>query len=195
MKPFKPPVVDYSELPPAPAGPNPSASRWRKPPHVFFGKKLPDGTMEEEPEYVHQEYPRMMYFKNKDGSLKVRQVNNDDECSALGSGWKKSAAEHGVVTCPSFEQMVELGLAEEDDPRAFAEVKRQNDEKQAEDRSRREAIEAARVEAAAKGLPMPAVVDIPDVPAIPGTPIVKAKAKKVVVPAKKTPATKGKKAH
>jgi hypothetical protein len=109
------PVIDYSKIK-QPSTVSESEANWEGPPHVYFGRKLPNGKMEKEPVYVHRDYPRMMYYKMKDGSLDVREVQNEEEQDALGKGWVTSAAELGVITCPSFEQAVEMGLVDTASP-------------------------------------------------------------------------------
>ena len=78
---------------------------WRAPRHVYFGKKSPDGQMEDEPVYVHQSYPCMLY-KPLDDKLSAILVHNDAEKAArIAEGYADSPAKFGVITAPSFEQM------------------------------------------------------------------------------------------
>jgi len=49
-------------------------------------------------EYVHQDYPKMMY--HEDGRPPVI-VDSAEEEKALGSGWYASPAEYGVETAPA----------------------------------------------------------------------------------------------
>jgi hypothetical protein len=55
------------------------------------------------------EYPKFLYHATE----APRIVGSVDEEKALGHGWANSPAEHGVITCPSTEQMA--ASAEEDD--------------------------------------------------------------------------------
>ena len=101
--------IDYSsiqETTPVKARP------WQPPRHVYFGKKdLETGMMEEEPKYVYQEYPRMMY-KMGDENIEVTVIKSDEELKALGSEWVKTPAELGYLTAPSFEQSQALTRGE-----------------------------------------------------------------------------------
>ena len=64
--------------------------------------------MEERPIYVHQEYPRMMY-KVIDGVIVADLVHDDtSKTLRLGAGWVKNVAELGLLTAPSFEQLLEM---------------------------------------------------------------------------------------
>lgn len=98
-KPFE---IDYSNI--AEPVPAPRTS-WRPPRHVFFGKRNPeDGVMEEEPTYVYQEYPRMLYSK-RDGKIVASIVNSDEERDGLlAKGWALTPAAFGHLTAPSFEE-------------------------------------------------------------------------------------------
>lgn len=98
--------IDYSQIQEAPPV---VKSSWRPPRHVFFGKKNPeDGTMEEEPIYTHQEFPRMMYRMEND-KIAAFIVNNSTELTlALSKGAKKNPSAFGYLTAPSFEQVTEM---------------------------------------------------------------------------------------
>jgi hypothetical protein len=98
--------IDYSGLVEAPST---VKSSWRPPRHVFFGKRNPeDGTMEEEPVYVHQEYPRLIYKLDGD-VIKARLVHSDAERDPLlADGWAKTPADFGYIGAPSFEEVVKM---------------------------------------------------------------------------------------
>jgi hypothetical protein len=97
--------IDYSEVPQSNA---PTASEeWEPPVHKFFGKKLPNGKMEKEPVYVHQEYPRLMYAL-RNGKITAKIVHSDVELLSLGAGWEKNPSAFGYIGAPSFEQSLEL---------------------------------------------------------------------------------------
>ena len=97
--------IDYSGVPTTQTGVVTSA--WKPPRHVFFGKKDPNtGQMEDEPVYVHQDFPAFRYKKQPDGRIVAAMVNNVDEDAALDSAWVDSPGKLGLVTHPSFEQRV-----------------------------------------------------------------------------------------
>lgn len=124
---FVPTAIDYSSVPHQ-KHTTLADDTWEPPEHKFFGKKLPSGKMAKEPPYVFQEYPRMMYYKNADGSLKAAEVNSDEERDALGRGWKASVAEFGIHTAPSWEQMREQIEAAEAGEEAEPEAEDEPDE-------------------------------------------------------------------
>ncbi len=98
--------IDYSNIQETPSV---AKSSWRPPRHVYFGKRNPeDGVMEEEPTYVHQEFPRMLY--KKDGEKIVALiVNSDTELTlALAKGAEKNPAAFGHLTAPSFEEVTAM---------------------------------------------------------------------------------------
>jgi len=84
---------------------------WEPPVHKFFGKKLPNGKMEPEPRYYHQEYPKMKYFGDERG-IRAKQVNTVQEEAALGEAWLDSPEPFGFIGAPSFEQMLQMKEAE-----------------------------------------------------------------------------------
>lgn len=91
--------IDYSHVP------NPlgvEASRWKAPRHVYFGRKLEDGTMEDEPTYVHKDFPSLRYAL-QGNKIVARQVENAAELAELGDEWKDTPAAFGYVSAPSFE--------------------------------------------------------------------------------------------
>lgn len=93
--------IDYSGIAQPPIN---TTTRWRPPKHVYFGKKLDDGTLEDEPKYEYVEYPRMLY-KKVDGKVSAKVVENDtDRDDSLADGWVKNPMECGVITAPSFEE-------------------------------------------------------------------------------------------
>lgn len=103
--------IDYSAIPQTHV--TTTQEDWEPPVHKFFGKKDPQtGKMEKEPTYYHQEYPRVIYKLKEDGKPKAVVVNSDQEFTAMGEGWTKSLSELGVITCPSFEQRLEMQAAE-----------------------------------------------------------------------------------
>ena len=82
--------------------------------HVYAGPKDPEtGEMMEEPVYVHQDLPRMLFHPDYDGWPRAGKMfaTEDEVASALADGWVKSPAEHGVITEPSREQMEAEKLA------------------------------------------------------------------------------------
>lgn len=105
--------LDYSEIQ-QPITVNPQ-SEWEPPRHVFFGKKLPNGKTEKEPTYQFQEFPRYVYFK-KDEKITVRIANNEAEKqTALAQGAALSVSEFGMITAPSFEQILEMKQKKEEE--------------------------------------------------------------------------------
>jgi hypothetical protein len=99
-------TIDYSKIQEKAVE---TKSTWRPPRHVFFGKRDPEtGAMEDEPSYVYQEFPRMLYLK-RDNSIEASIVNSDEELSEkLAEGWVKNPAQFGFLTAPSFEQLNEM---------------------------------------------------------------------------------------
>lgn len=98
--------IDYSRIPETQVE---QKSSYRPPRHVYFGKRDPEtGMMEEEPTYVHQDYPRMIY-KMEGGGI-VADIVNDDESlnDRLKDGWVKNPSELGYLTAPSFEQVLAM---------------------------------------------------------------------------------------
>ena len=81
---------------------------WDPPIHKFFGKRMPNGKMEKEPVYVHQEYPRLMYSQVGANKLVARIVKSDAEVAALGEGWEKTPAAFGYINAPSREEHLAL---------------------------------------------------------------------------------------
>lgn len=89
------------------------ASDWDPPPHKFFGKRLPNGKSEQEPQYVYQEYPRMLYGRDGD-KIRAKVVHDDESRDALlAEGYALTPAEFGVVTCPSFEDATRMRIERE----------------------------------------------------------------------------------
>jgi len=111
--------IDYSAVPPQPATTAPQ--QWRPPRHVYFGPKdLQTGQMQDEPAYVHVEWPRMMYRKDN-GKVIARIVNSPVEFNALEqSGWEKTLEAVGIINAPSQEQILAAAGASID----VADVKR-----------------------------------------------------------------------
>jgi hypothetical protein len=101
--------IDYSAVPQTHVVT--SQEDWEPPVHKFFGKKDPQtGKMEKEPTYYHQEYPRLMYNKIDD-KIVARLVRDEKEKIALGEGWETTAAKFGYLSCPSFEEHLEIMAA------------------------------------------------------------------------------------
>ena len=76
--------------------------------HVYAGPKNKEtGEMEDEPVYVHQEYPRTLYHPEFKGWPKEGKPVHDDAelAKALADGWVRNPAELGEFTCPSQEQI------------------------------------------------------------------------------------------
>lgn len=111
--------IDYSEIPQTPS--TAKKESWRAPRHVFFGKKDPEtGDMEVEPVYVHQELPRLIYKPHAtEQKLVAKLVYTQPELDKLlDEGWGKNPGEFGVITSPSFEQILEAKQKEEEAPEA-----------------------------------------------------------------------------
>jgi hypothetical protein len=102
--------IDYSRVP-GQNVPAPSDDGWEAPQHKYFGRKLPNGKMEKEPVYVHQEFPRVMYGL-EGGKIVAAVVNSEHESMSLGKGWEKSPAAFGVITCPNHEQTLAMRAKE-----------------------------------------------------------------------------------
>jgi len=64
--------------------------------------------MEDEPVYVHQEYPKMLY--KVIGEKLTAAIVNDDESleKRTSDGWVTSPALLGILTAPSFDQIREM---------------------------------------------------------------------------------------
>jgi hypothetical protein len=78
---------------------------WRAPRHVYFGKKGEDGMMQDEPVYVYQKFPSMLYKLNGE-KLMAAIVQNEEELSKrTADGWKDSPEAFGILTAPSFDQI------------------------------------------------------------------------------------------
>lgn len=83
--------------------------------HVYQGPKDPNtGEMLEEPVYVHQDLPRMLYHPEYPGFPRDGKVFETEEAvaEALADGWFKSPGDAGVITEPSREQSEAIKLAE-----------------------------------------------------------------------------------
>lgn len=94
-------------------------STWRPPRHVYFGKKDPNtGMMEEEPQYIHQDYPRMIYLKKEDRIVADVVADEVTYAAKKAEGWVDSPAAYGIITCPSFEQWKAMQEAKEQVPAA-----------------------------------------------------------------------------
>lgn len=82
--------------------------------HVYYGPKDPvTGEMIEEPTYVHQNLPRMLFHPDYDGWPNSGKMFDTEEAvaEALGDGWVKSPAEKGITTAPSLAQLEAEKLA------------------------------------------------------------------------------------
>lgn len=98
--------IDYSRIPQTEVI---TKSSYRPPRHVFFGKRDPEtGMMEEEPKYVHQEYPRMVYKREAETIIADLCHNDSDMTQFLNTGWVKSLAEVGYLSAPSFEEHLKM---------------------------------------------------------------------------------------
>lgn len=113
--------IDYSRIPEAPIE---HKSSYRPPRHVFFDRRDPEtGMMAEEPKYVHQDYPRMIY--KREGEKIIADVidNDTDLTHRLNSGWVKNPGELGYLTAPSFEEtLVMRGITKPEGKAAEAEA-------------------------------------------------------------------------
>lgn len=101
------PDIDYSAIPTQTT--SQSQQEWEPPRHVYFGKRLPNGRQEPEPQYKYQAWPSMMYRQRADGTIEARLVNSQAEAN----GWEDSPAKFGFVTAPTFEEVLERRRAEE----------------------------------------------------------------------------------
>lgn len=103
-------VIDDSEIKEVPSF---KPSRWAPPRHVYFGPKDPDtGEPLPEPTYVYKEFPLMLY-KLEGRKLKVVVAKDGDEKGdRIGQGYRLSPADWGIVTCPSFDQLIEIRALE-----------------------------------------------------------------------------------
>jgi len=89
-----------------------SKSTWKPPRHVYFGPRDPmTGDLGEEPVYVHQEYPRLVY-KLDGEKIKAAMINSAGELSALGEGWVKNPGELGYIGAPTLEQSFKMAEEE-----------------------------------------------------------------------------------
>lgn len=92
--------IDYSEAFPPVDDFTTAQANWEPPPHVYYGKRMPNGKSEKEPTYVYQEFPRMLY-KPINGKLRAKVVNDTATKQAmLDDGWGLTPADFGVETCP-----------------------------------------------------------------------------------------------
>jgi hypothetical protein len=107
---FDPNEIDYSGVQ------SPSTTQvedWEPPPHVFYGKRLPNGKSEKEPVYVYKEYPRMLYGRIE-GRVRARVVNSDDEKKKLlDAGFGLSPADFGIETLPGPDEQLARNIANE----------------------------------------------------------------------------------
>lgn len=100
------PTIDYSALD-IPV--TRTDEDWEPPPHVYYGKRQPNGKKEKEPVYIYQEFPRAMYaWPDKTKGIVVKEVKSQEELELLGPGWEKSAAAFGYIGAPSKEQSLRL---------------------------------------------------------------------------------------
>jgi hypothetical protein len=106
------PAIDYSGIKQDEVA---VPSSWRPPRHVYFGKRDPNtGVMDEEPAYVHQEFPRMIYQKRASRIVADVVTTQHQLDERLSDGWVKTPGELGLLTAPSFEQwqaMQEEGIS------------------------------------------------------------------------------------
>lgn len=97
--------IDYSRIPQSEVV---SKTTYRPPRSVYFGKRGEDGMMEERPEYKHQEYPRMVYKKEK-STIVAEMCHTDSEMTQfLNTGWVKNLAELGYLSAPSLEEHLKM---------------------------------------------------------------------------------------
>ena len=97
--------IDYSGIPQAPST---APSAWRPPRHVFFGKKGADGIMEDEPVYVHQSFPCMLYKMRGETVTACIVQDADQLAQRTADGWADSPAKFGIVTAPTFDQVAAM---------------------------------------------------------------------------------------
>ena len=98
--------IDYSAISQEASGVV-DVDSWDPPIHKFFGKRLPNGKMEKEPVYSHQEYPRLMYSLSGNKII-ARVANSDAEVRALGEGWEKTPGVFGYISAPSHDEHLAL---------------------------------------------------------------------------------------
>ncbi len=111
--------LDYSAIVQKPST---STSRWKPPPHKFFGKKDAEGMPESEPVYVHQDYPAMRY-KAVDGKIGVVLVDTKDEDELFAAdGYKNTPAAFGYVGAPDIQTVLKMRAEAEE--RAAKEAKK-----------------------------------------------------------------------
>lgn len=90
--------------------PDPNDGNWEAPTRRFYGKKLPDGKMEKEKPYVHQDYPAGRYAQPSGPGTTIQHklVNSKEEDAALGPGWEKNPSAFGYLGAPSQEELARL---------------------------------------------------------------------------------------
>lgn len=103
--------IDYSDIPEVQVAK--SQNKWVPPRHVYFGPKDADGSPLPEPVYEHQEYPRAMYIRAGE-KLKAGIAKDETQCrEMMEKGYKKSLADFGIITAPSFDQAKAMREAQE----------------------------------------------------------------------------------
>ena len=115
--------IDYSGISQEATG-SQDADSWEPPIHKFFGRRQPNGKMEKEPVYVHQEYPRLMYSLAAPGKIVARIVQSAADVADLGEGWEKTPAAFGYISAPSHEEHLALQGAPAARPEVAAAIKR-----------------------------------------------------------------------
>lgn len=102
--------IDYSGVTPPPPT---TESDWEPPPHVYYGKRLPNGKSEKEPVYTYQEYPRMLYGRIE-GRIRAKVVTNAEEKKKyLDAGYGLGPADFGIETLPGPDLQNERRIAAE----------------------------------------------------------------------------------
>lgn len=101
------PEIAY-DIPPPLADPN--EGTWETPTRKYYGKKLPDGKLEKEKPYVHQDYPAGRYAQPGGVGTPIahKLVHSKDEDIALGPGWEKTPAAFGYIGAPSRDELARL---------------------------------------------------------------------------------------
>ena len=84
----------------------PKKQGWKAPPRRYFGPRDPDtGERLEEPEYIHQDFPKCVYHESAEPVV----VDDEDALAALGPGWAETP--FGPMTHPSAEDILKAKLA------------------------------------------------------------------------------------
>lgn len=104
--------IDYSDAFPALTEADAANANWEPPPHVYYGKRMANGKSEKEPQYVYQEFPRMLYKPKPDGMLRAKVVNDAAAKNLLlNDGWGLGPSDFGLETCPGRPDVIAAAAA------------------------------------------------------------------------------------